>query len=185
MVASSSTCHWIIVYLIQVCYLQLGNAFDPCYEYSTISNEEKRSPSYNFDLNNDIPISDERLTQDWYRIEMDTGSLIPNQSPGAFRCGTFYPIWLNGILPSVPKVQVSLPVCVQSFESSCFQTWNINIKFCCGNYLVYELRTSAVDKSAYCFGNVSSGFNFSESNDHICHEVLTLTLIWHNIQKLS
>lgn len=58
-----------------------------------------------------------------------------------------------GILPSVPKVQVSRPVCVQSTENDCFQTWNINIKFCCGNYLVYELRTSLVDKSAYCFGN--------------------------------
>lgn len=78
-------------------YIFFIPAFDPCYEYLTISNEEKRSPFYNFDLNNGIPISDERLTQDWYRIEMNTGSLIPNQSPGAFRCGTFYPIWLNGI----------------------------------------------------------------------------------------
>ncbi|XP_063417511.1 oncoprotein-induced transcript 3 protein-like [Mytilus trossulus] len=169
MVVTSRTCCGIIFYLIHVCFLQLENAIDPCYAYSTITNEEKRSPSYNFDFDNDTPISDTRLTQDWYRIEMNTGSLLPNQSPGTFRCGTFYPIWLNGLLPTVPKVQVSQPVCVQTTVNDCFQTWNINIKFCCGNYLVYELRTSLVDQSAYCFGNVSSGFNVSEDNDYICH----------------
>ncbi|CAC5402533.1 unnamed protein product [Mytilus coruscus] len=159
--------HCVIVLLI----IPFAKALEPCSDYSTITNEENRSPFHQNSFS-DTPISDDRLTPGWYRIEMNTGSLIPNQIPELFRCGTWNPIWLNGTLPSVPEVRVNGQVCVNTFNSVCEYTWFINIKFCCGNYLVYELLSSPVEKSAYCFGNSSNGFVSSKDNTIGCYIVL-------------
>ncbi|CAG2228913.1 unnamed protein product [Mytilus edulis] len=69
-----------------------------------------------------------------------------------FQCGTWYPIWLNGTLPTNIGEEIVGQVCLQSFINNCSKTWNIDIKYCPGNYLVYNLVTSIASKSGYCFG---------------------------------
>lgn len=69
---------------------------DPCYQYSVIQNEEKRSPMYVTDQSSDDIISDGLLNNDWYRIISENGDKMPTYPPGLFHCGTINPIWLNG-----------------------------------------------------------------------------------------
>lgn len=69
---------------------------DPCASYSTLDNV-KRSAGYNTDLTNDITISDDRLAPGWYRIVSVAGEDMPTEPPETFRCGSWYPIWLNGV----------------------------------------------------------------------------------------
>ena len=67
----------------------------------------KRSAGYSLDLtNSEIAISDDRLEPGWYRIISDAGTEMPTETPGPFRCKTWYPIWLNG------KYNYSLYVCM-------------------------------------------------------------------------
>lgn len=65
---------------------------------------------------------------------MNTGSLIPNQSPGAFRCGTFYPIWLNGIclalINQINEINVLLGIKILTIDAfTIAQNTNI-VVFC-------------------------------------------------------
>ncbi|CAG2238562.1 unnamed protein product [Mytilus edulis] len=68
----------------------------PCTNYDKIENQEKRSASYSLNFDTDTVISDDVLLETWYRIISRSGTDIPNEPPDTFRCGTWYPIWLNG-----------------------------------------------------------------------------------------
>ncbi|CAC5415835.1 unnamed protein product [Mytilus coruscus] len=141
------------VYIFLV-FIQIDITFgqtDPCASYSTLDNV-KRSAGYTLDLDNDIAISDDRLDPGWYRIVSVAGEEMPTAAPGTFRCGSWYPIWLNGTLPTDINSEVSQPVCIQTFLNECQPTWNIDIRRCSGDFLVYNLLSSQLTKSAYCFG---------------------------------
>ncbi|XP_071129173.1 von Willebrand factor D and EGF domain-containing protein-like [Mytilus edulis] len=124
---------------------------DPCASYSTLDNV-KRSAGYALDLDTDIAISDDRLDPGWYRIVSVAGEDIPTEPPETFRCGSWYPIWLNGTLPLDVNSDVSQPVCIKTLLDECESTWNIDIRRCSGDFLVYNLLSSQKTKSAYCFG---------------------------------
>ncbi|XP_052071137.1 uncharacterized protein LOC127709569 [Mytilus californianus] len=135
-------------------FIQIDITFaqtDPCASYSTLDNV-KRSAGYTLDLDNDIAISDDRLDPGWYRIVSVAGEEIPTAAPGTFRCGSWYPIWLNGTLPTDVNSEVSQSVCIQTLTNVCQSTWNIDIRRCPGDFLVYNLLSSQLTKSAYCFG---------------------------------
>ncbi|CAG2192571.1 unnamed protein product [Mytilus edulis] len=125
---------------------------DPCLEYQTL-NEDKRSPGHKFEPSADLAISDDRLTLGWYRIMSDAGETMPTSAPDTFKCGTWYPIWLNGGPPVTTGETKTVPVCLKTFESTCEYTWDIQIKICSGGFLVYELSPSPIIDSAYCFGS--------------------------------
>lgn len=57
-----------------------------------------------------------------------------------------------GDLPTENITEVSQSVCVQTFSMECQQSWNIDIKHCYGNFIVYNLVESQLSSSAYCFG---------------------------------
>ena len=50
------------------------------------------------DLSLDQPFSDHGIDEGWYRIMNDNGQRMPTSAPGEFHCGTYFPIWLKGIL---------------------------------------------------------------------------------------
>jgi hypothetical protein len=53
--------------------------------------EPKRSAGYSLDLSNsEIAISDDRLDPGWYRIISGSGTEMPTEAPGTFRCKTWY-----------------------------------------------------------------------------------------------
>ncbi|CAG2202948.1 unnamed protein product [Mytilus edulis] len=90
-------------------FIQIDITFgqtDPCESYSTLDNV-KRSAGYNTDLTNDITISDDRLDPGWYRIVSVAGEEMPTTAPATFRCGSWYPIWLNGTEVKCPDGEYS------------------------------------------------------------------------------
>lgn len=60
--------------------------------------------------------------------------------------------YVLGLPPTDDTTEVSRTVCVQMFVSDCQMSWNIAIKKCPGNFLVYNLVESETSNSAYCFG---------------------------------
>jgi hypothetical protein len=58
----------------------------------------------------------------------------------------------QGALPTELDQQVSQKVCIETLELKCERTWDIDIIRCTGNFLVYNLTSSTLVKSAYCFG---------------------------------
>ncbi|CAC5391221.1 unnamed protein product [Mytilus coruscus] len=133
---------------------------DPCITHDTIQNQEKRSAVYQLELSTDTVINDVLLADGWYRIISSNNDDMPTYPPNALKCGTWYPIWLNGnkfivitdTLPEVGDGIVSKEVCLRSFIEECSNSWNIEIKNC-DSYYVYNLVSSNTEKSAYCFGS--------------------------------
>ena len=140
--------HILLLYQLDLILSQT----DPCNNYKRLE-EDKRSAGYSLNLNiSEIAISDDRLDPGWYRIISAGGTEMPTEAPGTFRCKTWYPIWLDGALPTELDQQVSQQACIQTFDSTCKRTWSIDIIRCTGNFLVYNLASSTLAKSAYCFG---------------------------------
>lgn len=84
-------------------YLYIRNSvffifIDPCIDNDVIANAEKRSSGYPIDLSKDTPINDVFLSDGWYKVESSIESSMPREAPGPLKCGTWYPIWLNGML---------------------------------------------------------------------------------------
>ncbi|VDI62118.1 Hypothetical predicted protein, partial [Mytilus galloprovincialis] len=123
----------------------------PCDNHKVLA-EVKRATGYKLGIG-DVAISDDRLEPGWYKIVNEGGTEIPTEAPGLASCGTISPIWFNGVLPTENNTIVSQPVCVQTYSLDCEFSWNIDIKRCPGNVLLYNLVTSPKEKSGYCFGN--------------------------------
>lgn len=67
---------------------------DPCLEenYQTLDDWQR---SVNNTINGNL--CDNRLTTGWYRPISLVGNSMPTEcTQNGFRCGTTYPIWLNG-----------------------------------------------------------------------------------------
>ncbi|XP_052090373.1 von Willebrand factor D and EGF domain-containing protein-like isoform X3 [Mytilus californianus] len=76
--------------------------------------------------------------------------MMPTSAPGYKHCGTIYPIWLNGQLPSYEDGNVTREACLQTKNDICEQKINIQIKNC-GRFYIYYLQRST-ENSSYCFG---------------------------------
>lgn len=69
---------------------------DPCTNHSLIENEEKRSSAYTYNFDTDFAFSDDVLEEVWYKVISKSGTDMPTEAPDTFKCGTWYPIWLDG-----------------------------------------------------------------------------------------
>ncbi|CAC5419093.1 unnamed protein product [Mytilus coruscus] len=121
-----------------------------CYNYVTITNEEKRSTGYSPSSPKKEYFSDEGLEPGWYRIISENGDHMPISNPGVEKCGTKNPIWLNGTLPTEDDGVVTKSACVQTMNSECENSFLVNIKLCQGYYIYYLRNTTK--NSSYCFG---------------------------------
>lgn len=84
-------CNFLIVYIKESIFL-----IDPCTNHSLIENEEKRSSAYTYNFDTDFAFSDDALEEGWYKVISKSGTEIPTEAPDTFKCGTWYPIWLDG-----------------------------------------------------------------------------------------
>jgi hypothetical protein len=50
------------------------------------------------DLSVDTALTDDSLEENWYRFVSNNGNEMCTYPPGVLSCGTYYPIWLNGML---------------------------------------------------------------------------------------
>ncbi|CAC5420227.1 unnamed protein product [Mytilus coruscus] len=146
-----------IYFVILIIHIFLSVAeFYACSNYTLMKYVDRRAVANVLDHGNVHAISDDFLDSGWYRIQSEAGEDMPTEPPGSFHCGTWYPIWLNGSLPTNIGEEIVGRVCLQSFDDNCSESWTIDIKYCPGNYLVYNLVTSISSSSGYCFGTEAS-----------------------------
>ncbi|XP_052077604.1 uncharacterized protein LOC127715555 [Mytilus californianus] len=129
---------------------------EPCTNYVILEGqkEETRSPLLG---SSGSAISDDRLITGWYRANLTAGTDMTRECPPFMRCGTTFPIWLNGNIPAVSDGEVVRSVCKLSVSDSCCDSsYNLTIKIKnCGDFRVYYLDTSGVpSSSAFCFGDI-------------------------------
>ncbi|CAC5411146.1 unnamed protein product [Mytilus coruscus] len=122
-----------------------------CKKYSAINDEEKISRDYLIDLASDQAISDDYLDPGWYRPFSSNGDNMPTSPPGNMHCGTIYPIWLNGTLPTYDDSNVSREACVQTENDICEESIDVEIRNCGGYYIYFLQETPA--NSSFCFGS--------------------------------
>lgn len=77
-------------------FLITFSEINPCINYTTINNVDRRAVGNVLKLGIIPSLSDDFLDSEWYRINSDAGEQMPTEAPGLFHCGTWYPIWLNG-----------------------------------------------------------------------------------------
>ncbi|VDI73227.1 Hypothetical predicted protein [Mytilus galloprovincialis] len=128
-----------------------------CTDYVLLDGPEEEARSPLFGISGSA-ISDDRLATGWYRSNLTAGTDMTKDCPLLMRCGTMYPIWLNGTIPAVSEGEVVRSVCKLSISGSCcdssYNSLTIKIKNC-GDFRVYYLDTSGVPaSSAFCFGDI-------------------------------
>lgn len=124
---------------------------DPCSSYTLVSGQYNRSTGYTLQ-DSDIAYSDNFLSEGWYRFDSGAGNDMATEAPPITQCGTIFPIWLHGTLPSNGDGEVSRMACIVGFSGTCSKTVNIRIKSC-GEYRVYYLLPAPQTSTAYCIGN--------------------------------
>lgn len=82
------------------------NKTDPCSSYTRVSGQYKRSTGYTLQ-DSDIAISDNFLSQGWYRFDSGAGNDMATEAPSIKKCGTLFPIWLTGMSNLKNKISKS------------------------------------------------------------------------------
>ncbi|KAL7826714.1 hypothetical protein AOLI_G00319230 [Acnodon oligacanthus] len=76
---------------------------------------------------------------------------MPESCVPVYRCGTYYPLWLNGPHPQIEDGVVTRQVCGSIGYYCCyFSSTQIRVKACPGNYYVYEFVRPDYCTAAYC-----------------------------------
>lgn len=86
-----------VVFLFNYVFLFLKE-IDPCSSqcHSIKKGHYKRSSNYTIQPT-DIAISDNFLSEGWYRFESLAGNDTVTWAPSIYQCGTIYPMWMNGM----------------------------------------------------------------------------------------
>ncbi|XP_021374038.1 uncharacterized protein LOC110463614 isoform X2 [Mizuhopecten yessoensis] len=92
---------------------------------------------------------DSSLTERWYRVDLPMVTTCPDINS----CGTSYPVWLNGTLPT--NGTVTRKACMRGYTSCCEKEYTIVLKKCT-TFMAYCLQHTTGCAERYCFG--SSGF---------------------------
>ena len=93
---------------------------------------------------------DRNLKEDWYRFSAGAGTSIATQCiPGAQRCGTDLPGWMDGAHPTVDEGVVSRKVCFSGYRNCCYHNVMINVRNC-SSFFVYRLKPLSYCNSRYC-----------------------------------
>ncbi|XP_061187077.1 von Willebrand factor D and EGF domain-containing protein-like [Saccostrea echinata] len=123
---------------------------DPCSSYTLLRDQYKRSRGNTLQPG-DISISDNFLSAGWYRFESGAGNDMVTSAPSITQCGTVFPIWMQGSLPSDADGEVERTACIVGFMNTCEKTLTIMVKNC-RDYRVYHLVPSPQASTGYCIG---------------------------------
>ncbi|XP_056012044.1 spore coat protein SP96-like [Ostrea edulis] len=126
---------------------------DPCTSNTLINGQYRRSSNYTLQLS-DVAISDNFLTSGWYRFDSGAGNDMVTSAPSLTQCGTIYPIWMLGTLPSDADGEVTRTACIAGLFGSCATRLSIKVKSCVG-YRVYYLVPPPQTSTGYCIGEGS------------------------------
>lgn len=137
---------WIYVF-IGTLFLKGPLCQDPCNPGNNrLLDEPTRSVDYPLGPN-DPDLCDRRLLDEgWYRIPENGNIAI--ECPAMLRCGSLYPVWLNGTLP-VGGQRVTLNACQRGFLKCCENTFSVEVQNC-NDFNVFFLRTIPACPGRYC-----------------------------------
>ncbi|XP_066302854.1 oncoprotein-induced transcript 3 protein-like [Branchiostoma lanceolatum] len=130
----------------------------PCDQYSVLD-DAWRSVTYitGSDRHCDTPGYDAStgLTEGWYRFTGPAGNQLPTAAPGStYLCGTFAPVWLNGVHPTAADGVVTRQVCAYRDENyHCAWRWDIQVAACPGGFYLYHLISPPTCNLGYCVEN--------------------------------
>ncbi|CAH1239037.1 UMOD [Branchiostoma lanceolatum] len=135
-----------------------GTYAGPCDHYSVLD-DSWRSVTYitGSDRHCDAPGYDAStgLTEGWYRFTGPAGTQMPTAAPGStYLCGTFAPVWLNGVHPAAADGVVTRQVCAYRDENyHCAWRWDIQVAACPGGFYLYHLISPPTCNLGYCVEN--------------------------------
>lgn len=121
----------------------------PCQDFFDLSYGLLRHPAIDAGSS---PISDSLLVPGWYRVRYST--MTKTRQP-INRCGTTYPIWLNGSDPTEIKAVKSLYACqVGPGDDPCQKKYYTRAMRCPNNDVIYLLDPPVDGDAAYCFESI-------------------------------
>ncbi|XP_071110645.1 LOW QUALITY PROTEIN: uncharacterized protein [Haliotis cracherodii] len=133
-----------VLHVVRICNSQgktITSISDPCADAIEIPDIDKRDIQYQRSSGENI-ISDRFLKKGWYKPR--NGAELAGEAPGIQRCGTVYPIYRT------KKDGTTSTLCIQTPRDVCYRPFQIRTHVCNGQE-VYELITSTLHYSGYCF----------------------------------
>ena len=124
---------------------------DGCTNYTVLSEADRAQGNAQPPHNR----NDYDLVTGWYRFQGAAGDRMPDKCVLMYRCGTKYPVWLNGLHPTVTEGVVTRIVCYSDYSDCCWDSNIIKVKNC-SSYYVYELQRTLPVYCRYC-GNAGAG----------------------------
>ncbi|XP_036429013.1 uncharacterized protein LOC118809641 isoform X2 [Colossoma macropomum] len=131
------------------CAVSFSNSsVDPCYSYTALNDTWRSSSDYTTTSHCDTSVN----WVGWYRLFYQGQSAkMPESCVSSYRCGTQYPLWLNGSHPNLQDGVVVRQTCTSYGSDCCFyKAFPIQVKACPGNYYVYEFVKTSFCNAAYC-----------------------------------
>ncbi|KAL9960470.1 hypothetical protein ACROYT_G033933 [Oculina patagonica] len=126
-------------------YCGNGGAVDGCKNYTVLSEADRAQVNA---VRGDL--CDRSMLTGWYRFQGPAGDQMLNKCVPMFRCGAWYPGWLNGAHPTVDEGVVVRKACFHAgFNMCCASTNNIKVNNC-SSYYVYELQNPRACALRYC-----------------------------------
>ncbi|KAL3847606.1 hypothetical protein ACJMK2_018509 [Sinanodonta woodiana] len=120
--------------------------------YGTLPDLERRARNYVLAANEGY-VSDALLDSKWYKVnQYNMPTNYTNLDVGM--CGTYFPIWMNGSIPSSSDGRVTRDACIISFFDICDPAKTIEVVNC-STFMLYKL-VPTVQSSGYCFDPVKT-----------------------------
>ncbi|XP_046406529.1 von Willebrand factor D and EGF domain-containing protein-like isoform X2 [Ischnura elegans] len=129
-----------------------SSGIDPCLKenHAVILDEPRRSFNWALEEGSKA-LCDSHLAPGWYRFQSAAGSSIPTGCPPLDHCGTEYPIWHRGQIPTATEGIVNSIGCGHVGDDCCKVQLPILLKNC-STSVVYFLQPTPTCHMAYCAG---------------------------------
>nr|XP_022327876.1 von Willebrand factor D and EGF domain-containing protein-like [Crassostrea virginica] len=137
--------------------LPLIFAYDPCLPNNYKSLDEPHRSALFQPESTDRELCDRHLTEGWYILNGGNDT-IPTHCVTQYHCGTKFPVWMKGSLPSVGNTvdrQGCIALSHGTSGSCCELTVDMKVRNC-GPFYVYHLKPTPFCPSAYCVGEAYS-----------------------------
>ncbi|XP_061188638.1 von Willebrand factor D and EGF domain-containing protein-like [Saccostrea echinata] len=131
---------------------RLVHSLDPCLHYNS-HDDPHRSALFQPE-STDKENCDHQMKEGWY-VFNGGNDTIPNHCVTKYHCGTKFPVWMKGQLPSVRDGVVNRHGCIALTHSTnvlcCEIVLDMKVKNC-GSFYVYYLKPTPFCPAAYCAG---------------------------------
>ncbi|XP_066518210.1 uncharacterized protein [Hoplias malabaricus] len=161
---------------------------DPCNNYTSLDQPWRGTNATG------LYICDQYFTWNgWYRLLYYGMSVhMPESCVNSWKCGSYYPLWLNGPHPQITDGIVTRGVC-GSWSNCCYWSLSIQVKACPGNYYVYKFVSPVGFCGAYCAdvntiapnaaNSTVSSTNTTDNSDP-CNVYTVLSDDWRKLDSL-